>query len=133
MADEIIPKLSGIDEYGRIPDPDDPDNQWRGSFVLKDMDEFYNTIDKSNMSSISHEVEFFVSKYQESNKGCGCGKRKRVRMAVEAYRLVAGITNGEVHQSFQLHYLASSVIFKQDGQYFGTLGVPSDEFDEPVF
>ena len=123
------------DEFYKIPDRNDPDLKWRGAIVLKDMDEFYNSIDKgeSNMGSRTPEVKHFVSRYRLINEGCNCAKKKRIRIAEDAYRLVAEISDREAQQSFQQHYKASSVIFKQDGRYLGTLGVPSDEFDEPVY
>tara|TARA_Y100000310_G_scaffold343843_2_gene453440 strand:- start:698 stop:1183 length:486 start_codon:yes stop_codon:yes gene_type:complete len=118
---------------GTQEDPSAPENQWQPSKVLGNMDEFYGTLQGSNMLHACLEVEIFVKNYEAITKGCNCGRKKRIVITEESYKQVARVSNGEIHGLFQQFYKVSSVIFKQNGEYLGTFGVPSNDDDEPVF
>ena len=97
--------------------------------VINKMDELYDLVHQTSLVFVIEPLKNFVEKYGVINKGCGCARKKRVRVAAEAYETLAQHLHANPHLGDEVLRLAKTyrVVLNHEGTELCQLGIHREQ------
>jgi len=88
--------------------------QAKEAHVFESMDDFFVYINQYTLQTLHPSLMEFHSAYSAIGKGCGCGRKKRLASAKEAYIRIKEIDPG-IALEFKRIFVAKKIILKHEG------------------
>tara|TARA_Y100001938_G_scaffold81289_1_gene112027 strand:- start:320 stop:646 length:327 start_codon:yes stop_codon:yes gene_type:complete len=82
--------------------------------IFESMDEFFQLLNNHSLQHLHPVLMDFHETFSNINKGCGCAKKKRIRIAKDTYANIKNIDPG-IALEFKRKFVAKKIILKHEG------------------
>jgi len=96
--------------------------------VFASIDDFFDGIKHSTIQFMHPSIKDFIENYTKINKGCSCGKKKRINITKQSYASMVPqiINNVDIEVEMTRLFQSYRIVFKDGEQELGYFGTPRD-------